>query len=138
MDNMDYETRMELERKKKSRGQLLSLLFIVALLLGGMYFYNNWKTGKSQFEKKAKALWDSVNSVYEAEKMMDPEDRVFDFPDKTITNFTESTLKGGKIHLFENGNVEFAIYNDKWCATKAANSGQVIVVEYEEGKCTLK
>ena len=29
MDNMDYESRMELERKKKSKTQLISLLFVI-------------------------------------------------------------------------------------------------------------
>ena len=138
MDNMDYESRMELERKKKSKTQLISLLFVIVILLGGMYFYTDWKKGTSQFEKKEKALCDSVMDIYEAEKIMEPEDKTYTFPDKSITNFTESTLKGGVINLYSNGNVEFAIYDSKWCATKSKTSGQINVVEYEEGKCVIR
>lgn len=137
---MDYETRMANEAKRRKNGQLFGLIFALALLGGIGYFYYNYQhgSGSKKFEKVAKTLLDSVEEVYKSDKMFDPEDVTYNFPDKTIVNFDERTLKGGTIHRDKNGVIEFAIYNSDWCAIKRRASNDIEVTEYKSGECVIK
>ncbi len=137
---MDYETQMANEAKKKKNGQLFGLIFALILLGGVAYFYYNYQqgSGAKKFEKIAKSLLDSVNEVYKSDKMFELEDVTYTFPDKSIVNFDERTLKGGTINRYQNGNVEFAIYDSDWCATKTRLSNKIEVTEYKSGECVIK
>lgn len=139
---MDYEKQMELERKKKSRKQLITLLVVIALLLGFLYWFNGQsKTrSKKKFETIAKETWNSVNENYKSDSMFGEatEDKVYIFPDKNILNFDERTLKGGTIIQYQDGNVAFAIYNNDWCAIKRKTSGKVEIIEYQENQCQIE
>lgn len=138
---MDYETQMANEAKKKKNGQLFGLVFALILLGGVAYFYYNYQhgSGAKKFEKTASSLLDSVNELYKSDKMLEePEDVTYTFPDKSVVNFDERTLKGGIINRYKNGSVEFAIYNSDWCATKTRLSNKIEVTEYKSGECVIK
>lgn len=138
---MDYETQMANEAKKKKNGQLFGLIFALILLGGAAYFYYNYQqgSGAKKFEKVAITLLDSVNELYKSDKMLEtPEDITYTFPDKSIVNFDERTLNGGIINRYQNGNVEFAIYNSDWCATKTRLSNKIEVIAYKSGECVIK
>lgn len=138
---MDYETQMANEAKKKKNGQLFGLIFALILLGGAAYFYYNYQqgSGAKKFEKVAITLLDSVNELYKSDKMLEtPEDITYTFPDKSIVNFDERTLNGGIINRYQNGNVEFAIYNSDWCATKTRLSNKIEVTAYKSGECIIK
>lgn len=141
MDNMDYETRMALEAKKKKKNQFITLIFVIILLLGALYLFYNWQqgNGKKKFERLAEETLKSVNENYKNDKMMDSnlEDQTFHFPDKSIINFTDLYLKGGTIIQYGNGDVSFVLYDDKWCATKEKNSSHINVKNYNKNNCTL-
>lgn len=137
---MDYEARMASEAKRRKNGQLFGLIFALAILGGIGYFYYNYQhgSGPKKFEKVARGLLNSVNDIYESDKMFDPEDVTYNFPDKSIVNFDERTLKGGTIHRTKNGLVEFAIYDSDWCAIKRKTSNEIEVTEYKSGECVIK
>ncbi len=138
---MDYETQMANEAKKKKNGQLFGLIFALILLGGAGYFYYGYQQGNGakKFEKTASSLLDSVNELYKSDKMLEePEDITYNFPNKSIVNFDERTLKGGTINRYQNGSVEFAIYNSEWCATKTRLSNKIEVTAYKSGECVIK
>ncbi len=138
---MDYETQMANEAKKKKNSQLVGLIFVLILLGGVGYFYYNYQQGNGmkKFEKTANSLLDSVNELYKSDKMLgEPEDVTYQFPDNSISDFNERTLKGGIIHRYQNGSVEFAIYNSDWCAIKTRLSNKIEVTEYKNGECVIQ
>ena len=66
----------------------------------------------------------------------------YDIVDGTIEGLTEnvkiSNSKGinGTIQYNSEGEVSYAIHNDKWCVIK--NNNETTTTEYEEGKCVLE
>lgn len=138
---MDYETRMNHEAKKKKGGQLFGLIFSLIVLGGIAYFYYNWQhgNGDKKFKQLTKTLLESAEENYKNDKLFDDDDeKIYTFPNKSIINFDDRTLKGGEIRFTRSGQVELAVYDDEWCATKSKYSEEIEVTEYRSGECMIK
>lgn len=139
---MDYEAKMEQEAKKKKQGQLVGLIFMIVILLIAAYFLYQWqqKQGEKKFMDLAYQTLSSVQEIYKSDHSLGEvnEDRTYTFPDRSIVNFDERTLKGGTIIQYKNGQVAFALYNDKWCAIKSKSTSKIEVMEYQSENCIIK
>lgn len=139
---MDYETQMEALAKKKKRNQLLGMLFVVIILLVGAFYFYQWQQGKrkKEFTEMSEEILNYVYDLYKDDKMLDDnmEDKTYTFPDTTVANFNERTLKGGLIHQYKDGTVEFYLHNEKWCAIKKKQSSSIEILDYNADTCIIE
>ncbi len=139
---MDRDEREELERKRKKKSDLLKLIFLIILFVGIGLGVSYWQGGsrKDKFKSIAEQTLKSLNDNYKTDNQLGEftEDVTYTFPDKSIINFDERTLKGGTITQYTDGSVEFAIYDSEYCAIKRRASSNIEVTEYKAGECDLK
>ncbi len=98
-------------------------------------------------QSKKSAFLDSVYGLIESTKLFytegildgDTKDQVFEFGDDKQNNlkYSGSAPKGGSIVLTSTGEIEVAIHNNEWCATKGVSESKVMLVKYEDGKCEV-
>ena len=136
---------MKLNCNKKKGFTLIELLAVIVILAIIAVIATPIITGIIEDSKKA-SFERSAEGVVEATK--------FDIPEKlTETGYTYE-FENGEIDLGENvkinnaknlsgtikynkdGEVSYAIHNDKWCVIK--NNNETTTTEYEEGKCVLE
>ena len=136
---------LELNCNKKKGFTLIELLAVIVILAIIAVIATPIITGIIEDSKKA-SFERSAEGVVEATK--------FDIPEKlTETGYTYE-FENGEIDLGENvkvnnaknlsgtikynkdGEVSYAIHNDKWCVVKKNN--ETTTTEYEEGKCVLE
>ena len=136
---------LELNCNKKKGFTLIELLAVIVILAIIAVIATPIITGIIEDSKKA-SFERSAEGVVEATK--------FDIPEKlTETGYTYE-FENGEIDLGENvkinnaknlsgtikynkdGEVSYAIHNDKWCVIK--NNNETTTTEYEEGKCVLE
>lgn len=139
---MDRDEREALERKGKKKKDFIKLIFLIILFLGVAFGVSYWQGGsrKDKFRDIAKETLKSLNENYKTEHSLGEftENVTYTFPDKSVINFDERTLKGGTITQYTDGTVEFALYDSEWCAIKQRTSNNIEVTEYKEGQCSVK
>lgn len=113
---------------KKEKGFTLTellavivILVVIALITVPLILNIIEKVRKSAFQDSAYGILESVK-LYYAENIVDNnelEDKVFSYEKEEVgLTFNGTKPKGGKIILKKDGQVEMAIHNGKWCATK--------------------
>ena len=136
---------MELNCLKKKGFTLIELLAVIVILAIIAVIATPIITGIIEDSKKA-SFERSAEGVVEATK--------FDIPEKLTDSGYTYEFENGEIDLGENvkvnnaknlsgtikynkdGEVSYAIHNDKWCVVKKNN--ETTTTEYEEGKCVLE
>ena len=136
---------MELNCLKKKGFTLIELLAVIVILAIIAVVATPIITGIIEDSKKA-SFERSAEGVVEATK--------FDIPEKLTDSGYTYEFENGEIDLGENvkvnnaknlsgtikynkdGEVSYAIHNDKWCVIK--NNNETTTTEYEEGKCVLE
>ena len=136
---------MELNCNKKKGFTLIELLAVIVILAIIAVIATPIITGIIEDSKKA-SFERSAEGVVEATK--------FDIPEKLTEAGYTYEFENGEIDLGENvkvnnaknlsgtikynkdGEVSYAIHNDKWCVIK--NNNETTTTEYEEGKCVLE
>ena len=136
---------MELNCLKKKGFTLIELLAVIVILAIIAVIATPIITGIIEDSKKA-SFERSAEGVVEATK--------FDIPEKLTDSGYTYEFENGEIDLGENvkvnnaknlsgtikynkdGEVSYAIHNDKWCVIK--NNNETTTTEYEEGKCVLE
>ena len=136
---------MKLNCNKKKGFTLIELLAVIVILAIIAVIATPIITGIIEDSKKA-SFERSAEGVVEATK--------FDIPEKLTEAGYTYEFENGEIDLGENvkignaknlsgtikynkdGEVSYAIHNDKWCVVK--NNGKTTTTEYEEGKCVLE
>lgn len=139
---MNRDEREALERKRKKKSDLLKLIFLIILFVGigiGVTYLQKGSK-KDEFKAIAQQTLKSLNDNYKTDNQLGEftEDVTYTFPDKSIINFDERTLKGGTITQYTDGTVEFALYDNDYCAVKQRTSSNIEVTEYKEGECTVR
>ena len=136
---------LELNCNKKKGFTLIELLAVIVILAIIAVVATPIITGIIEDSKKA-SFERSAEGVVEATK--------FDIPEKLTEAGYTYEFENGEIDLGENvkvnnaknlsgtikynkdGEVSYAIHNDKWCVIK--NNNETTTTEYEEGKCVLE
>ncbi len=136
---------MKLNCNKKKGFTLIELLAVIVILAIIAVIATPIITGIIEDSKKA-SFERSAEGVVEATK--------FDIPEKLTEAGYIYEFENGEIDLGENvkinnaknlsgtikynkdGEVSYAIHNDKWCVVKKNN--ETTTTEYEEGKCVLE
>ena len=136
---------MKLNCNKKKGFTLIELLAVIVILAIIAVIATPIITGIIEDSKKA-SFERSAEGVVEATK--------FDIPEKLTDSGYTYEFENGEIDLGENvkvnnaknlsgtikynkdGEVSYAIHNDKWCVVKKNN--ETTTTEYEEGKCVLE
>ena len=136
---------MKLNCNKKKGFTLIELLAVIVILAIIAVVATPIITGIIEDSKKA-SFERSAEGVVEATK--------FDIPEKLTEAGYTYEFENGEIDLGENvkvnnaknlsgtikynkdGEVSYAIHNDKWCVIK--NNNETTTTEYEEGKCVLE
>ena len=136
---------LELNCNKKKGFTLIELLAVIVILAIIAVIATPIITGIIEDSKKA-SFERSAEGVVEATK--------FDIPEKLTEAGYIYEFENGEIDLGENvkvnnaknlsgtikynkdGEVSYAIHNDKWCVIK--NNNETTTTEYEEGKCVLE
>ena len=136
---------LELNCNKKKGFTLIELLAVIVILAIIAVIATPIITGIIEDSKKA-SFERSAEGVVEATK--------FDIPEKLTDSGYTYEFENGEIDLGENvkvnnaknlsgtikynkdGEVSYAIHNDKWCVVKKNN--ETTTTEYEEGKCVLE
>ena len=136
---------MKLNCNKKKGFTLIELLAVIVILAIIAVIATPIITGIIEDSKKA-SFERSAEGVVEATK--------FDIPEKLTEAGYIYEFENGEIDLGENvkvnnaknlsgtikynkdGEVSYAIHNDKWCVIK--NNNETTTTEYEEGKCVLE
>ena len=136
---------MKLNCNKKKGFTLIELLAVIVILAIIAVIATPIITGIIEDSKKA-SFERSAEGVVEATK--------FDIPEKLTDSGYTYEFENGEIDLGENvkvnnaknlsgtikynkdGEVSYAIHNDKWCVIK--NNNETTTTEYEEGKCVLE
>ena len=136
---------MKLNCNKKKGFTLIELLAVIVILAIIAVIATPIITGIIEDSKKA-SFERSAEGVVEATK--------FDIPEKLTEAGYTYEFENGEIDLGENvklnnaknlsgtikynkdGEVSYAIHNDKWCVIK--NNNETTTTEYEEGKCVLE
>ena len=136
---------MKLNCNKKKGFTLIELLAVIVILAIIAVIATPIITGIIENSKKA-SFERSAEGVVEATK--------FDIPEKLTEAGYTYEFENGEIDLGENvkvnnaknlsgtikynkdGEVSYAIHNDKWCVIK--NNNETITTNYEEGKCVLE
>ena len=136
---------LELNCNKKKGFTLIELLAVIVILAIIAVIATPIITGIIEDSKKA-SFERSAEGVVEATK--------FDIPEKLTDSGYTYEFENGEIDLGENvkvnnaknlsgtikynkdGEVSYAIHNDKWCVIK--NNNETTTTEYEEGKCVLE
>ena len=136
---------LELNCNKKKGFTLIELLVVIVILAIIAVIATPIITGIIEDSKKA-SFERSAEGVVEATK--------FDIPEKLTEAGYTYEFENGEIDLGENvkvnnaknlsgtikynkdGEVSYAIHNDKWCVIK--NNNETTTTEYEEGKCVLE
>ena len=136
---------LELNCNKKKGFTLIELLAVIVILAIIAVIATPIITGIIEDSKKA-SFERSAEGVVEATK--------FDIPEKLTEAGYTYEFENGEIDLGENvkvnnaknlsgtikynkdGEVSYAIHNDKWCVIK--NNNETTTTEYEEGKCVLE
>ena len=139
---MNYDERMELEKKKKKKKQTVFLILaILCLCCIGLFGSSLQEKGnKKEFEQNAYETLKSVNDNYRNDKLFNSEasDKTYIFPDKAIMNFNRTFFKGGSITRYANGEVELVLYNNKWCALKTRTDARITVEKYNAKSCKIE
>ena len=95
---------------------------------------------KASFERSAEGVVEATK--FDIPDKLTDNGYTYDIVDGTIEGLTEnvkiSNSKGinGTIQYNSEGEVSYAIHNDKWCVIK--NNNETTTTEYEEGKCVLE
>ena len=136
---------MKLNCNKKKGFTLIELLAVIVILAIIAVIATPIITGIIEDSKKA-SFERSAEGVVEATK--------FDIPEKLTEAGYTYEFENGEIDLGENvkvnnaknlsgtikynkdGEVSYAIHNEKWCVVK--NNNETTTTEYEEGKCVLE
>ena len=136
---------LELNCNKNKGFTLIELLAVIVILAIIAVIATPIITGIIEDSKKA-SFERSAEGVVEATK--------FDIPEKLTEAGYTYEFENGEIDLGENvkinnaknlsgtikynkdGEVSYAIHNDKWCVIK--NNNETTTTEYEEGKCVLE
>ena len=136
---------LKLNCNKKKGFTLIELLAVIVILAIIAVIATPIITGIIEDSKKA-SFERSAEGVVEATK--------FDIPEKLTDSGYTYEFENGEIDLGENvkvnnaknlsgtikynkdGEVSYAIHNDKWCVIK--NNNETTTTEYEEGKCVLE
>ena len=136
---------MKLNCNKKKGFTLIELLAVIVILAIIAVIATPIITGIIEDSKKA-SFERSAEGVVEATK--------FDIPEKLTDSGYTYEFENGEIDLGENvkvnnaknlsgtikynkdGEVSYAIHNDKWCVIK--NNNETTTTAYEEGKCVLE
>ena len=136
---------MKLNCHKNKGFTLIELLAVIVILAIIAVIATPIITGIIENSKKA-SFERSAEGVVEATK--------FDIPEKLTDSGYTYEFENGEIDLGENvkignaknlsgtikynkdGEVSYAIHNDKWCVIK--NNNETTTTEYEEGKCVLE
>ena len=136
---------LELNCLKKKGFTLIELLAVIVILAIIAVIATPIITGIIEDSKKA-SFERSAEGVVEATK--------FDIPEKLTDSGYTYEFENGEIDLGENvkvnnaknlsgtikynkdGEVSYAIHNEKWCVVKKNN--ETTTTEYEEGKCVLE
>ncbi len=119
---------------------VIVILAIIALIAVPIILNIVEKAKKSAFQDSAYGLIESAKLLY-TESILDGDskDQVFEFGEGKTNNlkYSGSAPKGGTIVLTKEGEIEVAIHNNEWCATKGKTESKVTLTKYESGKCEV-
>lgn len=119
---------------------VIVVLAIIALIAVPVIMGIVGKAQKSAFKDSAYELVKAGDLLYSTNEMEGAilERKTFTFPSDTKDLDVKGELPtGGKMVVYENGEVAMAVTNDKYCATKKYGSKEVVVTEDTEN-CELK
>ncbi len=119
---------------------VIVILAIIALIAVPIILNIVEKSKKSAFQDSAYGLIESTKLLYtEGVLDGDSKDQVFEFGEGKTNNlkYSGSAPKGGSIVLTSEGEIEVAIHNNEWCATKGKDESKITIKKYEKGKCEV-
>lgn len=117
---------------------VIVVLAIIALIATPIVIKVIDSAEKGAFEDTAYGLI-SAAKIYYAESSFDGQNKqeVFTFPGDKKLKVSGNKPDGGNLVLDENGKIEMAIHNNKWCVVKGKEEGKVTVKAYKDGECKI-
>ena len=112
---------------------VIVILAIIALIAVPIILNIVEKSKKSAFQDSAYGLIESTKLLYtEGVLDGDSKDQVFEFGEGKTNNlkYSGSAPKGGSIVLTSEGEIEVAIHNNEWCATKGKDESKITIKKY--------
>ncbi|MDD3186895.1 MAG: hypothetical protein PHD02_00250 [Bacilli bacterium] len=98
---------------------IITIIVVYTVLFGLIifYYYKDTKS-KNLLEAKVEELEPMLNSYYE--NSYDSEDlgKLFLFPGETNLEFDDDGIMSGEAFIYEDGTIEIALYDGKFCAYK--------------------
>ena len=117
---------------------VIMVLAIIALISTPIILKVIEKAERGSFEDSAYGILDAAR-LYYADINLDEKgkEETFTFPEDNKLKLSGKKPATGKVVLDEDGKIELAISNGKWCAIKEKEKEKIKVVDYSIGDCVI-
>ena len=117
---------------------VIVILAILALISTPVILNIIEKARKKAFEDSIYGVLDAAQQYY-VESYLDGKgkEEIFTFPEDTKLKLSGEKPKIGDLVLDEDGKVELALSNGKWCAIKNQDEEKITIVDYQIGECEI-
>ena len=117
---------------------VIVILAIIALISTPVILNVIEKAEKGAFEDSAYGVLDAAK-LYYTEAALDGKNNkeTFTFPADTKLKLSGKKPSGGSVVLDEDGKIEIALHNGKWCAVKGKDEERVTIKDYNIGDCEI-
>ena len=101
------------------RWMIVTIIIVYSILISLIIYYgidNNKR--KHVLQNKIEILETSLNGYYEEKYNSEDIGKLFIFPGETNIEFNDDGIISGEAFIYEDGSIEIALYDGKFCAYK--------------------
>lgn len=101
------------------RWMIVTIIIVYSILIGLIVYYaidNNKR--KDLLKEKIEILETSLNGYYKEKYNSEDIGKLFIFPGETNIEFDDDGIISGEAFIYEDGRIEIALYDGKFCAYK--------------------
>lgn len=98
---------------------ITTIIIVYSILIGLIIYYavdNNKR--KNLLKEKIETLETSLNGYYNEKYNSEDIGKLFIFPGETNIEFDDDGIISGEAFIYEDGSIEIALYDGKFCAYK--------------------
>lgn len=98
---------------------IITIIIVYSILFGMIIYYliDN-ENRKANLKQKIEILEENLKSYYENVYESNELGKLFIFPGETNIEFDDDGIISGEAFIYDNGKIEIALYDGKYCAYK--------------------
>lgn len=98
---------------------IITIIIVYTILFSMIIYYAvDNKNRKNKLEKKVEILETNLKAYYDNIYNKEDLGKLFIFPGETNIEFNDDGIISGEAFIYENGTIEIALYDGKYCAYK--------------------